>query len=182
MCWDCGDYPKGDPHKNYVRGGVDPDDFYKEVDYRLAKPKPKRKKKKTRPGCRENDFGPHIYVWTSEYVTEDDSFFFAVFGWHKWEDQRCAGCGKHKESKKTERYETIKYRKYVKMYGDGSQVPRGAPVPRHRINRKPYFPSWNWEEYDERFIAAREEYLAKHQASGGWQARAHVSDSYRFVW
>lgn len=188
MCWDCNDNPKGDPYKNYIRGGVEIDDFEKEVNYQTRLKgrsgyRRKFKKEKTRPGCPENNFGPHIYVWTSEFISDDRDFFFRVFGWHKWEEKVCAGCEKTgRPSRLTERYAKVKERKYTKMYGDGTNVPRGAAVSRYgrRNNRKANFTYWCWEDYDEKFIAAKEEYLKRHNNS--FDARLMTSTTFFRYW
>jgi len=170
MCWDCYDNPKGDPYKNYIRGGVEIDDFDKEVNYQ-TRLKKKRKKKtekvKNRPGCPENDYGPHVYVWTSETYNSENSLFVRVFGWSKWEEKICCGCRKRANKHRlTDRYEKVKKRKYEKAYGDGSNQPRGEPVPRYNWRaRKTNYDYWSWEEYDAAYSAVYEKVKEKHGGS-----------------
>lgn len=175
MCWDCNNNPKGDPHKNYVRGGVEIDDFDKEVNYQTRlkgrSGNLRYKKEKPRPGCPENNYGPHVYVWTTEFEEED--LFSKHYGYHKREREFCAGCGKNRyRSRVTERYEKVRKRKYEKMYGDGTNVPRGTPRPRRRADYKPTYKYWAWEKYDEAFVAKVEAHNAKHH---DWKDKYYIS-------
>lgn len=161
-------------HKDFIRGGVEADDFDKEVNYQTrikGRGFKGRKKEKTRPGCPENNYGPHIYVWTTEFEEED--LFFKHYGYHKREREFCAGCGKRRHgSRVTERYEKVRKRKYEKMYGDGTNVPRGTPRPRRRGDRKPTYKYWSWEKYDEAFVTKVEAHNAKHH---GWEGKYYIS-------
>lgn len=161
MCRDC-DYGY-EKETDFRRGKVDVDDFYKEVNYqtRLKGRTGYRVKfrDKTRPGCPGNNFGPHIYVWTTEGQTS--SFFSDYYGFYKYEFRICCGCGKKTKSRLSEPYLKIKARKWEKMYGGEYNVQRGAPVSKyHRWG--PSYSYWHWENYDSDFVKARKEYIDRH--------------------
>lgn len=112
MCWDCNNNKGGDPYKNYRRGGVDPEDFEKEVNYRPKKKTPKPKKKHF--GCPKNDGKAHVYVWTTEFeetgmyspwwMTERVPSFYKEHGFHQYERLICVGCGQQKKMRYTEEF------------------------------------------------------------------------------
>ena len=77
---------------------------WEETPYRPRRKKETPKKR----GCPENDFGPHIYVWTtlatnswSQFLEENDSFF-GRHGFRRREYKVCCGCGKQQSSRYTE--------------------------------------------------------------------------------
>lgn len=121
------------------------------VDYpHRAKKKKKRKRSKTRPGCIGNDYGPHIYVWTTEFENTRD-VFYSYYGYFKYESRICCGCRKKNGRQKTEKYEKKKHREWVKRYGDLEELRlhRGkGPVQRYRGSRYTW---WAWETEDEGF-------------------------------
>lgn len=171
MCWDCNYNTKGDPYKTFRRGGVEPEDFEVEFDYQTRIGKKHKEKKRTRAGCPENNNGPHIYVYTTEF--NDDNLFYEHFGFHIYERKHCAGCGKFGAvTRKTERYEKEKEKRYRKAYGDEFGVPRGRPISRRRHpGRKPAYGWWRWEHEDEGYLKAREAYVSL----SGWTSYLHSS-------
>lgn len=98
-----------DNHADFVHGGVDPSDFEDEVRHRKKRGKARPKKKR---GCPENDFGPHVYVWTTEYFRSDGGFddwihhyekdFWDRNGFNRREYKTCVGCLQRVKSRYTE--------------------------------------------------------------------------------
>lgn len=174
MCKACKMDPKDERVREFRMGAVEPEDFEIEFNYQTrTKGKSGRRwrtsgnaKTKTRPGCPENEFKAHIYVWTTEY--EDDNFFSDYYGFHKNQTQICCGCGKGNKVKRSDEYEKIKARKFRKLFGDGTQVPRGEPIGHwvnslpHGYTRIPSYNYWSWESYDKDYMAARRDYMARH--------------------
>jgi hypothetical protein len=158
MCWDCNNNDKGDPYKNFRRGGVEVSDF-DEVPYRHPPRKKKKKKEKTRPGCPGNDFGPHVYVWTTERAEPD--FFSDYYGFSRVQRNCCVGCDKTNGRKASDEYEKIKARKYKALYGNGENQPRGKPVSRWTRDRLPTYRWWAWERHDDDYMAAYKEYAQR---------------------
>lgn len=160
MCKSCWGYENGgDPFKNFRRGGVEPDDFEKEVDYRPRTRKTKKKNPSPKPGCPGNDGAEHIYVWTTEREVRD--FFFDYYGYHRYESHICVGCGKNGHRRRhTEKYEKRKHREWTKRYGGEFDVKRGEPL--SRWGRGPNYRWWSWENYDPEYTAKRREYIARH--------------------
>jgi len=156
MCKHCLDYD--DPHhKDFIRGGVDPEDFDKEVNYQTNLKK-KNKKVKTRPGCPGNDYKAHVYVWTTENEYRD--FFCDYFGFPKYQHNICAGCGKRNGTKCSDQYMKVKEREWAKL-----AVPeKGVPIPfwRHRTRHYVSFKWWDWENYNEDYRKARKAYIDRH--------------------
>lgn len=133
MCWDCENNKGGDPYKNYRRGGVEPEDFEAEVNYR---PKKKEKVPVKHTGCTGNDGKAHVYVWTTEFeptgyytpwwTERKEPSFFKEYGFHEYERFVCVGCGHKKKSRYTEEYHkwVAKWKKknptkryYTRWYG-----------------------------------------------------------------
>lgn len=87
-----------DTHADFVHGGVPPSDFEDLVPYR--KKRGKARKKKEKRGCPENDFGPHIYVWTPQVLLyswwpeKGADPFYDKYGFHRREVKTCCGCEK----------------------------------------------------------------------------------------
>lgn len=112
MCSSC----KMDPHWERVmyerQGMTDPDFGEVEVNY---KPKKKKKVKRTRAGCPENNNGPHVYIWVP---SEFDNLFKRYFGFAQTERKICCGCLKpaHK-SRDSEQY-TKKFGKHKRHRWD----------------------------------------------------------------
>lgn len=165
MCWDCNNNDKGDPYKNFRRGGVEVEDFADE--FRYMKPSHKtqfdwsKKKRRasmrasTRPGCPENNFKAHPYVWTTELESEK-TIFFRFFGFHKYQREVCCGCGKRRKTENTERYVKRKDRAWEKF----ESLPKGQPVSRYRRGLTRY--SWFvWEDYNDEYMDFRKEEIAK---------------------
>lgn len=155
MCKACKMDPSDMARYRTRQGALDVEDFEKEVNYRPSA-KAKKTKGKTRPGCPGNEYGPHVYVWTSE--REMDSLFYRYFGWHKYQSHICAGCGKKDRSKYSDKYEARKKKEWDKRYA--VSVKRGEPVGRGR-GRGPYYRYWEWESYHEGFRAYRKDYLTQ---------------------
>lgn len=161
MCWDCNYNDKGDPYKNFTRGGVEVSDFEDEIPYRHPPRKSKKKGNKKYPGCEGNDGKAHVYVWTSETMPTD-YLFYRYFGFHRTEWKICVGCGKRNGTRKTEQYEARKEREYNKRYKP--VIKRGEPVSR-RYRRGGYVPSskyYQWEQHNEGYVAYRKEYIKKY--------------------
>jgi len=145
------------------QGAVDISDF----DEELRPRRPKRKAKKRRPksyqaakGCSENDHGPHVYVWTSEFMYED--LFYRFYGYHKYTREVCVGCRKTRKKALTERYEKIRDRRYRNLYGSEFSVVRGqGPVsrPRWGYHRRPSMAYFSWEDQDPDYQAYRRDYI-----------------------
>lgn len=151
MCKHCWDAGESEHHKDFIQGAVDPDDGWVEVNYQ-ARPKSKNKKKKTRPGCSGNEYGPHIYVWTTEREFRD--FFYDYFGFPKYQHKVCVGCGKTNGSKHSDEYMKVKERKWAKK----ATPEKGVPVSRWN-RRYRSFKWWSWESEDAEYMAARREYI-----------------------
>jgi hypothetical protein len=171
MCWDCNRLDL-DPHKEFIRGRVDPDFGEVEVNY---KPRKKIKtppdRKRTRPGCPANDNKAHVYVWTTEGMERD--FFSDYYGFHKTERRLCCGCGKRNGSRLSEEYMKVKERKWAKL----ATPEKGVPIPRWNYRGRPrrvYFKYWTWENDDPDYTAARKEYREKH----GWDEYFYGSSLY----
>lgn len=152
MCKACYSTPQWNEIHYKRQGAVDPDDFYKEVNYR---PKAKAKKAKKRyPGCPGNDKGPHVYMWTTEKNRED--LFFDYYGFHKHEKKVCVGCGHVDKSRTTAEYDERNSKEKDKAYRKG----------RHVWN------FWGFENYDEEYRAVRAAYIKRRgwdeYAYGGW--------------
>ena len=117
-----------DPHADFLHGGVDLSDFEDEVRHRKKRGKTAYKKKKR--GCPGNDFGPHIYVWTTEYFRRDGSFdewtfqyekdFWDRNGFNRREYKTCVGCLQRVKSRYTEQFakRVAKMGWYRATYGD----------------------------------------------------------------
>lgn len=151
-----------DQHADFVRGGVNENDFADDFPWRSKARK--SKKKKRYPGCTGNDNGPHIYVWTTE--GQESTLFYKHFGFAKFEKQTCCGCGKVWKTRDSERYEKIKHRKWTKLYGDGTNQPRGRVLSwkDRRFNRMPGYSYWAWESLDDEYVAK----VRKHNQQAGW--------------
>lgn len=159
MCWDCTNHDV-DPYKEFTQGGVPIEDFEEEIRYRRPPHHKKKDKVKTRAGCPETNFKSHVYVWTTEGSHED--FFFRYYKYHKYECEICAGCGKKRGSRLTEKYEKKKAREWDKRFKP-TAIKRGEPIPRYRRGIMNY--RWfSWEDYDEEFAQYKREYREKH----GW--------------
>jgi len=117
-----------DDHADFLHGGVDPSDFDETMPHRKKRGKKRPIKKR---GCPENDFGPHIYVWTTESFRKGDgSFddwlwqyekdFWDKNGFHRREYKTCAGCKKRAGSRYTEEFakRVQKMGWYKANYGD----------------------------------------------------------------
>lgn len=163
MCKGCKMDPREMAKFRERQGAVDVDDFYKEVNYQ-TRMKGRggmtwgraSKRRKNKAGCPSNNYGPHIYVWTTE--GQEDNFFSDYYGFFKYEYETCCGCGKTRKSRKSEQYEKVKARKWAKKYGDEYSMKRGEPVGRFASGRTRYS-WWNWESYDEDYMEARQEYF-----------------------
>ena len=157
MCKHCWDDEPEPHHKDYIRGGVDVSDFDEVVRYRH----PKRRKPKERypreRGCIGNNYGPHVYVWTTETNDKKDPFY-TTFGYHKNEYRVCAGCGAGWKSRHTERYEKTKERKWIKRTGGPFNVKRGEPVRRYGWRYHSYY-GFKWEDDFPEFIEARQAFM-----------------------
>lgn len=79
-CW--GDEPLH--HKDYIRGGVDPEDFEKEVNYRPKKKKKNCKRSKTDEPCSFTE----TKILREYYSKYDER-------WHYSTVTVCDRCGKH---------------------------------------------------------------------------------------
>ena len=146
-CWDEG----GPHHKDFIRGGVDPEDFEKEVNYH---PKQKKSKKaKKYPGCPGNDKGPHIYVWTTEH--NKSTLFLDYFGFHRYEQKVCCGCGHMDRRRKTPEYEERNAKEKDKAVRRGERV----------------WKYWSFEDFDEGYREKRSRYIRQR----GW-------DDYVYGW
>lgn len=142
----------------YARqGAVEVSDFDEEPRYRKVTTgkrwnyNKKKPRKKTRPGCPENNFGPHLFVWTTELESEK-TLFFKFYGFHKYQREVCCGCGKRRNSELTERYIKRKDRAWEKF----SDLPKGEPVPRWRYRgtpRRVHYSYFTWENEDKGFAA-----------------------------
>lgn len=153
MCWDCYDNKGGDPYKDFRHGKVEIEDFDDEIPYRHTKRRTVKKKNREawkiqrRPGCPENDYKPHVYVWTQENESEQ-AIFFRFFGFHRSQTEVCCGCGKEGKSKYSDRYQRRKDREWEKL----NDMPKGQPVSRYRY-RGGYttYSSFRWEEEFEEY-------------------------------
>lgn len=143
------------------QGMVDAEDFDDEPRYRHPKRRRRTNKTKTRPGCPDNNFGPHVPIWTTEF-NRTDYLFYKVFGWHKWEKNICAGCGKKMGTRKTERYIKIAERKYRAKYGGPENMPRGEPRSRWGVRRSPPFHYFAWERDNAEYAEALDRYKVQH--------------------
>jgi len=162
MCKHCWDDTETDHHKDFIRGGVPIDDFEKEVNYQKnIKKKNKKTREKSRPGCPGNEYKAHVYVWTTEYESND--FFSDYYGFPRTQHRICAGCGKSNGSKPSDEYMKIKERKWAKL-----AIPeKGIPVSRWRYRSRHSlvtFKYWSWEYDDEDYRKARREFIDLH----GW--------------
>jgi hypothetical protein len=116
-CWD----EDGPHHKDFIRGGVTPEDF-EETNYQTRLKSNKKRPKKQR-GCPENDFGPHVYVWIPMPHAYDwwdyDDDFYRHHGFHRREAKVCCGCGKKVKSRYTEEFQKLVNKKgwYNASYG-----------------------------------------------------------------
>lgn len=91
-------------HADFVHGGVAPEDF-EESFTGHPKRRQKRVKAPRQRGCSGNDFGPHVYVWTTEsdeWSWDYDEDFFKRNGYYRREYKTCCGCGKIANSRWTE--------------------------------------------------------------------------------
>jgi len=81
MCYDCWGF-SDDTRRDFRRGKTEPFDGFEETPHKKTKKKPKKK----REGCPENDGNGHVYVWVTERVTY----------MREYETTRyvCCGCGK----------------------------------------------------------------------------------------
>lgn len=165
MCWDCYANKGGDPYKNFRQGKVEVSDFDDEIPYKKPHSgtqwnwNKKKPRKKTRPGCPENNFGPHLFVWTTELESEK-TIFFRYFGFHKYHREVCCGCGKMRGSAESEHYMKRKDRAWEK-YND---LPKGEPVPRYRYRGGPRWVRYSyftWEDDDEGYKAFRKAEVEK---------------------
>lgn len=165
MCWDCYGTPGGDPYKNFRRGKVEVSDF--DDEFRYVKPNggrawnwnKKKTRKKTRPGCVENNFGPHEFVWTTELESEK-TLFFKFFGFHKYHREVCCGCGKTRGTELSERYIKRKDRAWEKF----TDLPKGEPVSRWVYNGRPrrvHYKWFTWENENEEFMSYKKEIVNK---------------------
>lgn len=165
MCWDCNNNDKGDPYKNFRRGGVEVEDFDDEPRYRKVthgtafewnNKAVRRARMKSRPGCPENNMKAHLYVWTTELESEK-TLFFRFFGFHKYEREVCCGCDKVRGTRNSERYIKRKDRAWEKI----ESMPKGEPVPRRYRWRGISYSYFSWENYNDEYMAFRKEELAK---------------------
>jgi hypothetical protein len=108
------------------------DDILNSVEDQMDPPRvrhPKRRKKKDRGprGCMGNEWGPHIYVWTTEYPSRwswmGDDEFYNAHGFYHREYYTCVGCGKYTRSRETKEFARLKTRVgwYQAMYGHRRQ-------------------------------------------------------------
>lgn len=160
MCWDCYDHPKGDPHSNFIRGGVDVTDFDDEIRYRHPKRRRKMKEKRNRPrpGCPENDWNKHVFVWVEQAGIYESNFFYKFYGYYKNEYEVCCGCGKVGKSRRTEKYSRINEKIYTKRYGNEFEVKRGEPVARNWRRFKPSLSYFSFENDDKEFKDAHRQW------------------------
>jgi len=170
MCSMCKMDPRDVAILRQRQGAVEVDDFYKEVNYTPRKKKTKRvREKRTRPGCPENNNGPHVYIWTTEtvgarlystYLMHD--MFYDYFGYSKWKYEVCAGCLKGRGREHSDRYEKAKERKWNKL----PSIDKGEPVSRWARGRRGMvsYRYWNWENEDEVYNQMRRDYINRN----GW--------------
>jgi hypothetical protein len=151
------DYP--DTHADFKHGGVDIDDFDAEVNYQKRIAKKNKKAKKRYPGCPENNNGPHVYVWTTEFRGE--RLFKDYFGFHKYEEKRCAGCGHKDSSRLTEEYNARNSKEFTKYKRKN---------PNRRYLRLRW---WRFETYDEGF---------KNKERSAWQRWGYGKSDYFWEW
>ena len=167
------DHP-GPNHADFIHGGVGVNDFDETFRYKKVKKVKKPKKPRTRPGCPADNYGPHVFVWTSEGVSKN--IFFDHYGYHKWEHETCAGCKKRRNARLTERYMKVKERKWRDMMGDGSSIQRGIPVSR-RLSWGQSFPHWQWEDEDETYVKRRNDYIDRN----GWSS-SYIYPRWSYDW
>ncbi len=168
MCWDCWDYPKGDPYKNFRRGGVEVDDFDDEPRMRHPKRRVKKARKRslTRTPCPVAEDGKHVWIWVGY---EDDwnyqsKFFYRHYGYYKYEKQTCCGCLVTKGIKReTERYMKVKERKWRKLTGGEFDVKRGEPVSRYGRWGGNFY-NFIWENRDENYLKVLAEWEETREA------------------
>lgn len=154
-----------DVQRMYVRqGAVEIEDFDEEIRYR--KPtggspwggwNKKKPRKKTRPGCPENNFGPHLFVWTTELESEK-TIFFQFFGFHKYHREVCCGCKKQRGTEESERYTKRKDREWEKLYS----LPKGEPVARWTYKGRPrrvHYKWFTWESHNEEYQKFKKEII-----------------------
>lgn len=157
MCWDCYAEPH-DRYKEIKQGGVDPEDFYMEVNYSPKRKSKKKREKKKYPGCPGNEGKAHIYVWTTEREFQD--LFYRYFGFSKYQSNICVGCGKRNGVKNSDKYEARKQREWDKRYT--VTVKRGEPVPRYGWRYRPSFKYWQWENELPEYREYRREYISRY--------------------
>lgn len=113
MCKHCWDDTESVHHKDFIQGAVDPEDFYDEVNYHQKK---KDRKARPRRGCYANDFGAHVYVWTTELEPVGWAYslngsrvmsFYSVHGFHRMEAKVCVGCQKVIKRRYTEEFNKL---------------------------------------------------------------------------
>lgn len=141
MCYECYGYGE---KPSVRRQMVEVEDFYEEVNYQ-----PKKKDKrgvKRYPGCPENNRGPHVYAWTTEF--NGPSLFFDYFGFHKRERKVCVGCLHEDARRFTEEYNNRNEREFAKR-------------PPRRYSKLRWF---RFEDHDEGYRAKRKAYLQRY----GW--------------
>lgn len=97
--------------RDYRGGAVGEEDFSDEFRHKKKSARDKSKKKR---GCPENEFGPHIYVWTTEpeltgyfigWSGKRIASFHEENGFFRREHKICCGCGKKLKSRYTEEME-----------------------------------------------------------------------------
>ena len=159
MCKHCWGWDEAEHHKDFTQGAVGIEDFEDVIPYRHPKRRKKRKDKypKTRPGCPENGWKKHVFVWV-EMVHDPYSFrkdfFYEYYGYYKEEHEVCCGCGHIGKSRRTEKYNKINLRAYTKLYGDEFSVARGEPLSRYSRGRyKPSLAYFSYERNDPEFKA-----------------------------
>lgn len=89
MCKACKMDPLEAKRMQVRQGAVDPEDFYEETDYR----KPAKTKKRDYY-CPENDGKRHITAWVPLIDDLGAKIFHEYYGFWKYEEKVCVGCGK----------------------------------------------------------------------------------------
>lgn len=77
---------------------------------RYRHPKRRAKKVKAR-GCQGNDWGKHVYVWTTDpenlFSWDDAQEFYKFHGFYRREYYVCCGCGKRSRSRHTAEFQRL---------------------------------------------------------------------------
>jgi hypothetical protein len=146
------------------QGMVDADDFNEEGLLRYRHPKRRKARKdkypKPRPGCPENDWGKHVYVWVDQAGIYESPSFYRYYGYYKYKYEVCCGCGKVGKKEHTDKYERVNMKAYNKRFGGNEfNVERGKPLDWR--TRRAYSPKYRWfsfENDDQDFKAAHKQW------------------------